>query len=604
MKNIRTFCYCYLVFVLILVIQKPVFLCYHWNQSATESFTECLKVLWHGLSMDLSVAGYFSAIPGLVLWFSACYENKYTKKILQVYFALISLIISLIFIPDLELYSYWGFRIDSTVFNYIIYPKGAAASVSGWVIFALVAAIIIWTLLEYFFLNKTVIRTFSKPKQKKSRKITEIILFPFLLGFLFILIRGGITTSTMNVSRVYFSNNMYLNHAAINPCFNLLSSMSKPKNFNEQYHFMADELSDELFNNLINTESTDSIPVVLKNNHPNIVFILLESFSKVALEDEKITPHLNKLSQEGILFNRMYANSFRTDRGLVSVLSGYPAQPTMSIIKYPEKSQHLHSIPASLQEAGYKTSFLYGGDVNFAHIKSYLVSQGITHITKDTDFPISELLNKWGAPDDVTFKYLLKDIQNEQTEPYMKIFLTLSSHEPFDVPLHKFEDPYINSVAYTDSCLGMFIDSLKQTPAWDNMLLILVPDHGMKYPSYVQAYDPERFDIFMLWAGGAIKEAQTINQLCSQTDITSTLLKQMNIDHSKFIFSENILDPTYKEYAFYDFPDGFGLLSPNGKVVFDCTGNTILINEGNQIDSLLLKGKAYLQYLYNDIQKK
>ena len=153
-----------------------------------------------------------------------------------------------------------------------------------------------------------------------------------------------------------------------------------------------------------------------------------------------VMPNLEKIASEGILFTNFYANSFRTDRGLTSILSGYPAQPTASIMKYPAKSQSLPGISKSLRKAGYDTQFLYGGDADFTNMRSYFISMGMDNIVCDRDFPLSQRLSKWGVPDDVTFEKFYSLIKEQSREPFMKMFLTLSSHEPFDVPMNRLED--------------------------------------------------------------------------------------------------------------------------------------------------------------------
>jgi phosphoglycerol transferase MdoB-like AlkP superfamily enzyme len=276
----------------------------------------------------------------------------------------------------------------------------------------------------------------------------------------------------------------------------------------------------------------------------------------------------------------------------------------MSIIKYPAKNQHLESIPASLTANGYRTQYLHGGDVDFAYVKSFLISQKVTDIIRDSDFPVKALMNKWGAPDHITFPRLLRAIKEETQEPYLKIFLTLSSHEPFDVPMKRFDDPYVNSVAYTDSCLGVFIAELKTMPEWDRLLLILVPDHFTVFPRNIQYNAPERHEIFMLWTGGALSVSGNVDRICSQVDIASTLLSQLHIDTSPFIFSRNIFDPHYGDFAFYDFPNGFGAVHTRGEVVYDCNSNTLVRESGPQAGALLIQGKAFLQKLYDDIERR
>jgi phosphoglycerol transferase MdoB-like AlkP superfamily enzyme len=159
-------------------------------------------------------------------------------------------------------------------------------------------------------------------------------------------------------------------------------------------------------------------------------------------------------------------------------------------------------------------------------------------------------------------------------------------------------------VAYTDSCLNLFIDKIKQSKLWDNSLIVLVPDHDMRFPKTIDHFSPERHDIFMLWLGGAIKEPVVIDKLCTQADIASTLLSQLNLPYDEFAFSRNILNPSVKEFAFYTFPNGFGMIAKKGKIVFDCDSNKPLLSEGEATDSLLIKGKAFLQCLYDDIQAR
>ena len=333
---------------------------------------------------------------------------------------------------------------------------------------------------------------------------------------------------------VYFSQNQFLNHSAINPCFSLIASLSKQQDFAAQFNFFPEEERKEVMETLSSSPRTgygneeDSMKpqTLLNTSRPNILIILMESFSANAVGavggDSVITPNLNRLSREGVLFTNMYANSFRTDRGIVSVLNGYLAQPTTSIMKYPAKSQTLPSIAKSLTNEGYIANMLYGGDINFTNMQSYFFGSGYSRITADRDFPITSRLSKWGANDDITFRYLYEDIKSRDNQaPWLTTFLTLSSHEPFEVPYHRLDEMglYPNSVAFTDSCIGHFIEKLKELPVWKNTLVIFVSDHGYPYPKDVTGYEPRRYHIPMLWIGGAVKKPVVIDKLANQTDL-------------------------------------------------------------------------------------
>jgi len=247
---------------------------------------------------------------------------------------------------------------------------------------------------------------------------------------------------------------------------------------------------------------------------------------------------------------------------------------------------------------------LYGGDINFTNMQSYFYSSGYSKITADRDFPLSSRLSKWGANDDITFSHLYEDIKQRPVDgkPWLSTFLTLSSHEPFEVPFHHLEHPYLNSVAFTDSCIGNFIDTFKELPAWKNTVVIFVSDHGYRYPENMQEYGPLRFHIPMLWLGGAIAEPKVIDTYANQTDLAATLLNQMGLPTDEFSFSKDILNPCVPHYAFYTFNNGFGFIDESGVSVYDNEGNKILVEEpesGNE--TRLEKGKVLLQTLYDDL---
>lgn len=593
----------------ILAIQKPVFILYHHALANGCSLTDYLKVITHGLLLDCTVSGYLTAIPLLCILISIWLPGAFYQKFLKGYFGVAALLIAAIFAVDVALYGYWGFRLDATLFFYLQSPADAMASVPVGTFFLQFLLFLIYAYGIFWVFKRFIIPLFPAIPVRSRLGGTMIVLL--LGGILFIPIRGGVTTSTANVGMVYFSKNQFLNHSAINPAFSLLASLSKQQDFAAQFNFFPEEERQERYTAL--TQSNDTLPgnaekrSLLTTDRPNILIILMESFTANAIEavggESGITPNLNKLSQEGITFTNMYANSFRTDRGIVSVLNGYLAQPTTSIMKYPAKSQTLPSIAKSLGEQGYTADMLYGGDINFTNMQSYFFSSGYSQITADRDFPLSSRLSKWGANDNITFTHLYESIrERDEKTPWLSTFLTLSSHEPFEVPYHHLEDPYLNSMAFTDSCIGSFIGQLKELPVWKNTLVVLVSDHGYRYPASLTDYEPRRFHIPMIWLGGAIKEPAIIDTYANQTDLAATLLSQLNLPHDSFTFSRDILAPGYPEYAFYTFPNGFGFIDSTGISVYDNESNKPLIESpAENSNERLNKGKVLLQTLYDDL---
>lgn len=582
---------------------------YHHALANGASLTDYLKVISHGLLLDCTVSGYLTAIPLLCLLVSVWLPGRFYRKFLTGYFVAVGALVAAIFAVDVALYGYWGFRLDATLFFYLQSPGDAMASVPvgtfllQFLLFLLYAYAIGWAFRHF------IVPLF--PVTPVHHRVGGSVMMLLAAGILFIPIRGGVTTSTANVGMVYFSKNQFLNHSAINPAFSLLASLSKQQDFAAQFNFFPEEERRERYAALTSSADTPAGNPqkikLLKTDRPNILIILMESFSANVVEavggEPGVTPNLNRLSREGITFTNMYANSFRTDRGIVSVLNGYLAQPTTSIMKYPAKSQTLPSIARSLGEQGYTSDMLYGGDINFTNMQSYFFSSGYSHITADRDFPLSSRLSKWGANDDITFSHLYEAIRERYTEkPWLSTFLTLSSHEPFEVPYHHLENPYLNSVAFTDSCIGSFVDKLKELPVWDKTLIVLVSDHGFRYPASMKDYEPRRFHIPMIWLGGAVKEPAIIDTYANQTDLAATLLSQLDLPHDQFLFSRDILAPGYPEYSFYTFSNGFGVIDSTGVSVYDNESNTPLMETpAEQSEERLDKGKVLLQTLYDDL---
>ncbi len=597
----------FVVWLPVFAFQRPMFMLYHLAMAEGVSPEAWLEVIRHGILLDCTVAGYLTVFPLLCVLWSVWRPGVWLHKVMRGYVWVVAILVSLIFAVDIALYHYWKFRLDATPLFYLQSPKDALASipwqtfVKQFLMFA-VSVFAIWWFIDRLVLTHT-------PEKKVGNRLWSTVVVILLGGTLFLPIRGGVTTSTANVGMVYFSKNQFLNHAAINPCFSLIASLAKQHNFAAQFDYLPEAERKATVDSLlyVPTSAPDTETQLLKTSRPNILIILLESVTANAIEalggQPGVTPQLNKLSKEGILFTNMYANSFRTDRGLVSVLNGYPAQPTTSIMKFPAKSQTLPSIAKSLGQVGYEADMLYGGDINFTNMQSYFFSSGYNRITADRDFPLDTRLSKWGANDDVTFAHLFESIsQRTAATPWLTTFLTLSSHEPFEVPYTRLENPYLNSVAFTDSCLGKFIDQMKALPAWQNTLVILVSDHGFRYPDTVKEFAPQRFHIPMLWIGGAVKRPMRIDTLAMQTDLAATLLRQLNLPVAGFTFSKDIFDPTVPHYAFYTFPNSFGFIDATGVSVFDNESlQTLLDDPVEGGGRRIRKGKALLQTLYDDL---
>ena len=463
------------------------------------------------------------------------------------------------------------------------------------------------------FVYRRLITLYTNDSLTLWRRIGSTLILLFGGGLLFLAIRGGTGTSPANVSKVYFSDRMILNHAATNPVFSFLSSAVQSDDGLYDYEYYDEPQRAALFEPLRGgTAPSDRMPELLTTTRPNVVLILLESFGRTITDEvvdgEQVTPHLNGYKQEGLWFENIYANSFRTDRGQVAVMSGYPAQPVMSIMKLPHKAQTLPSIARSLQAEGYATTFTYGGDADFTNTVSYLYGTGVERITDQRDMHFDVAPAQWGYADDVVCPLFARQVEQLAADgrPFFATLLTLSSHEPFDVPYHRLDNKILNAAAFTDECVARMIDSWRGKPLWDNLLIILVADHGIGYPEGLEAGSVARQRIPMLWMGGAVREPAVIETYASQSDLAATLLAEMHIDTSAFTFSRNILDPAQPHFGFWTFNNGFGMISGCGHVIYDCTGEKVVERTGDDgcVGRMTDEGKALLQTIHKDIRER
>lgn len=596
----------FIIFLFFFGLQKILFFYVNIGSSTTPlSVCDLTDALWHGLGLDMATSGYLIVLPFLVVWFSVCFKKCNHQLILRPYYILVALLLSTICVVDTSLYSFWKFKLDATIFNYIDSPKQALASVDG----GYIAWRVIWTLV--FTTLFAWILTILKPKKFPPlafhlKQIGYHLTFIFIGGLIFLAIRGGIGRSTMNIGSAYFSENTYLNHTAINPAFNLIYSWRKTEDFSKKYNFLEEDKRAALYADLYPQDTEDCTTELLKNKRPNILLILLEGFGGNNIASlggiPNIAPHFESLIKEGIFFEQVYANSFRTDRGLVSALSGHVSYPTTSIMKIPAKSGKLPGIAASLVRNGYQTDFVYGGDINFTNMKSYFTTTGYQQLTYDTHFSLSERnSSSWGAHDEYAFQKVLDMIQTRPKEQlWHTTLLTLSSHEPFEVPYQRLENKRQNAFAYTDYCLGDFINKLKRLPVWENLLVICIPDHG-SLPT-LNTTSPAFYHIPMLWLGGAIKTPMVISTLMNQSDFPATLLGQLGIQHQEFRYSRNIFSEKYVyPFAYSSYNDGFMFMDSTGVTIYDNVAKRAVYEKPQTNHHREERGKAILQTSYDHL---
>ena len=580
--------------VIIFIVGKCGFMAYN-HDAATWTMADMLEVIGHGLSLDISTALYFLIIPFFVAWASIWLPMP--RWLMKPYYIFVAIAFSLAFVYGTCLYPYWHFKLDALCLQYLETPTEAMASVSaGYVLLLLLALVMVAVVISMAYVYLVPVNRLKKGRWWES------FLFVVLIPVMVIGIRGGLDESTTNIGQVYFSQNQFLNHSAVNPVFSFISSFEKTASYVPDYQFMDDDECDAMMQGLYPTTSVNP-DTLLTTQRPNVVIILMESCGGVFTQDiggkKDVMPNLNRLTHEGIYFSRFYANSYRTDRGTLCTWSGYPSFPRSSVMKMPAKTQLLPGIAGSMLREGYSTTYLYGGDINFTNMRGYLVNIGFEDLYWKTDYTLEEQESaQWGVRDDITFKTLAEMVEqkSQQSEkPFLIGYSTLSSHEPWDVPTHRLDDEILNAFNYLDECIGTFISEMKKQPVWDNLLIIMLPDHGYSYGEVGEEH-PMHDHVPMLWLGGAIKEPRRITQICNQTDLPATLLGQLGIDHSDYRFSRDVLSKNYTyPFATHTYNNGISMVDSTGFAVLDLNANQIVTDQSTDAKTLIKKGQAILQ---------
>lgn len=593
----------WLSLLLLFALGKMVFLMYNADVSPF-GCADAWQVWWHGLTMDISTAGYVTALPLLLALVSVWWRNLPLRWVLWPYLTVVAVLLAVIIGGDTVLYEFWKFKLNAAIFGYMQNPEGATSSVSPLFIITRVGGILLLAVLAGWLLLRRTPVHFPAVR----RRLVHTVLLVLCGGALFVGIRGGVQQGVMNVGVAYYSPSLFLNHAAVNPAFSLLSSLSKTKDFGGQFNWQDDKSLARSFEGLYPGETEDIQDTLLRVKRPNVLVVLMESFGSKFVHElgglPDVAPGMSRLIPQSIFWTRFYSNSFRTDRGTVSAFSGWVSYPTVSLMRLPEKLNHLPSLARSLQREGYHTGYLYGGDITIMNKKGYLVATGYRQLTSAADFPKRETSeSKWGANDSVTARRTYEMIAGGQmSEPWHMTFQTLSSHEPFEVPYHRLSDKKLNAFAFTDHCVTTLIDSLRNTPQWDNLLVILIPDHGFLYDLTYES--PEFFHAPMLWLGGAIREPRRMEVLMNQSDLAATLLSQMGISHTDFPWSRNVLSRNYRyPFAYSSFPSGILFADSTGVSVFDITSRKPITEQPAPSPDRIHKAKTILQMSYDRLEQ-
>jgi phosphoglycerol transferase MdoB-like AlkP superfamily enzyme len=604
----------FLFWIVFFNFTRLVFIIYNLRLILVEKIplTEILLIPIKSFHLDLATACYIMFIPFLVLLVQSVYSPKWINWVGKVYTAILCLAYALTAAGEMGIYSEWKTKLTYKVIKYFSHPSEIYNSSEAGIFYLLVFLFLFMFLSGYI----AYIKFFAVEIIRERRNLLFSFLFLIITPpLMFIGLRGGVQEIPINQSESFFSRHNIVNVTAVNNFFNLyISIFENLANFNRDPYVFMDQAKARKLIREIYAVPKDTTISILKTTRPNIVILIMESWSADLMEDlggkPGITPEFKKLEKNGILFDQIYSPGSRSEQGMACIFSGFPAHPVSSITVQPDKYVKLPSLTQLLQKEGYSTSFYFGGQLIYGNIKSYIIFNNFDKIMEGVDFPSSIPRGKLGIHDEYTLGYQLKDL-GMQKRPFFSVIFTISTHSPWDQPYKKplpwgdNEHQYINAAYYTDHCLGEYFANASRQPWFENTLFIIVADHSHNSYRNWNPQSKEYHKIPLLFYGNVIKDqfrGKRWHKLGNQQDIAATLLAQLGMNHQKFHWSKDLFNPYTPEFAYYSTEDGAGWIRPDAYFSFDAGPNYYYFLEiAPEIkDSILSEGKAYLQGVFGE----
>ncbi len=607
-----------LVFLLVLfATMRIVFIVNYWHLVNVDMvpFIEILKGFFKALPLDIATACFIMPIPAIVMFVCLCVNKNINYRWMRWYFYIIIAAYVLTVMGEIGIYGEWGTKLSAKALAYLEHPSEVVNTASTQQTVLLVSLWSCFTLLFCWWYVRWIEPTQT---ERSSEHRDEWFMYPsvFILSFglMFLGMRGGFSEIPISTSSGYFSNYKIVNIMTVNPAYNLAENLTNAAKVKDNAHFTyMDFDTAKAITEETHKVECDSTVMILKNDRPNIVIILLESWSADLIEslggDPSITPNFHAMEKDGLLFTNFYASANRSQQAIASIFGGLPGLPVTTITNHQEKYYAIPSIIPPLDSLGYYSSFYFGGELNYGNILSYLRYNEFDRIIEGKDVKNQRFhKGKLGIQDADMLPWASTDI-NSQPEPFFTTIFTLSTHSPYDYPKifeelewPQLEKVFVNSAKYTDIALKLFMDRAKQQPWYDNTLFLFMADHS--HPSY-KNYPLESFEyhkIPLLIYGKPLNDSlrgTTYDKICGNTDIPATLLAQLGVKHNEFFWSKDVFNTCYRPFAFFELYSGVGWKTDEGECVI--YNDNILKNTfpEDKADSLVRQGKAYMQYHFD-----
>lgn len=380
---------------------------------------------------------------------------------------------------------------------------------------------------------------------------TCLLAFPVTVLATTLAVRSTLDHRPVNPSMAAFSGDSMVNQLALNSPYSLLYAIYEHRRDTREQDLHYGDMGVEKAVSLVMADS--GIPVdslvqgggptlhhhqaTLRLGHPhNLVIILEESLGAEfvgKLGGKDLTPALERWAKEGIWFDQLYATGTRSVRGIEAVVTGFTPSPLNSVVKLAETQEHFFTLGGALQQQGYRTSFIYGGEAHFDNMRGFFLNNGFETLIDQRDYPDPRFLGTWGVSDEDLFDRADEVFTKAGDHPFFSLVFTSSNHEPFDIPPGRVsaepgeDGARETAVKYADFALGEFLRKARASRYWKNTIFLVVADHNSRVYGD-QLIPVERFHIPGLILGGPVGP-RIVPGITSQIDLLPTLLSLAGI---------------------------------------------------------------------------
>ena len=508
-------------------------------------------IMFQGLRFDLVILGITLVMPLLVAPFmhTNMVLTRVWKPLLVTYLLICFSVFVFIEASTPSFINQYDLRPNIWFIEYLKYPNEVLSTLYKAYKLQLVIAVSV-TLSSVFYLYVRLNKSTRNTLQIKWP--VAVLVTPLIFLWCVAAVRSTLDHRAVNPSTVAFSSDPLINSLALSSSYTVLYAayqmMEEQQNL-RPYGDIDDSsvirevrknmyLPSDLFvNNDIPTLHIHK-PQTKLNKPKNLVIILMESLGAEfvgKLGGLPLTPNIDRLSNEGIWFENLYATGTRSVRGIEAVISGFLPTTARSVVKQPKSQNGFFTIASALKSQGYSTSFIYGGEGQFDNMASFFSGNGFDKIIDQDDYVNPVSYGSWGVPDEELFKKAEQELsQQHKNGPFFSLLFTASNHSPYDFPdgrIDLFEEPKStknNAAKYTDFTVGEFIKSAKKSAYWEDTVFLIIADHNSRV--YGSSLVPiNGFHIPALILGKGI-EAKSISRVSSQIDMLPTLLSLIGVE--------------------------------------------------------------------------